>query len=316
MNRRTLLTAAYCGIAARKARAEGPGRRLLLADDSKRRVAILASDGKVEWERRIRSLHDLHLLPGGTVLMTDSFQRVVEVDPKSGREVWSYDAATSNGNAGRRVEVHAIQRLPDGTTMIAESGPGRVIDVRPDGSIAREFKLRVGRPDPHRDTRLARRLRNGNTLVAHEGDGVVREYSPDGAVAWEYEVPLFGEPPRPGHGPESYGNQLFSALRLPNGNTLLGTGNGHRLLEVTPDRRIAWKVEQRELPGIVLAWVTTLQVMPSGNFVFGNCHAGPEQPQIVEITREKQVVWTYRNFDLFGNSLTNSQVLDVPGTLR
>jgi hypothetical protein len=33
---------------------------------------------------------------------------------------------------------------------------------------------------------------------------------------------------------------------------------------------------------------------------------------LIEITREKNVVWTYRDFELFGNALSNSQVLPEP----
>jgi hypothetical protein len=68
-------------------------------------------------------------------------------------------------------------------------------------------------------------------------------------VVWEYEVPLFGKELQGGHGPEAFGNSVFSAIRLANGNTLIGTGNGHSVLEVTPKKEIVWKVAQREAPG-------------------------------------------------------------------
>ena len=51
-----------------------------------------------------------------------------------------------------------------------------------------------------------------------------------------------------------------------------------------------------------LAWLTTLQVLPSGNIVVGNCHAGPANPQLIEITPDKKVVWTWKDFTNFGNS--------------
>ncbi|MBL6910184.1 MAG: hypothetical protein ISR34_07170 [Pirellulales bacterium] len=37
--------------------------------------------------------------------------------------------------------------------------------------------------------------------------------------------------------------------------------------------------------------------------MFVNCHAGPKNPQIIEVTPDKEVIWTYRDFDLFGNAL-------------
>jgi hypothetical protein len=235
------------------------------------------------------------------------------LDPKTDKIVWEYDAATRNGNAGKKVEVHAFQRLDDGSTMIAESGPGRIIEVDAKGQLVRQIALKVARPNPHTDTRLVRKLGTGNYLVAQESDGAVREYDQTGKIVWDFAVPLFGEKPRPGHGPEAFGNSAFAALRLPNGNTLIATGNGHSVLEVTPAREIVWHLKQNELPNIVLAWVTTLQVLPNGHIVLGNCHAGKDQPQVIEITRDKQVVWSFRDFKNFGNSTPVSQVLDVKG---
>ncbi len=283
--------------------------RLLVADYSTHRIAMVAADGKIEWEHKIGDLHDLHLLPNGNVLFQTSWTRLLEVDPRTDKVVWQYDAAASNGNAGKRVEVHAFQRLPDGVTMIAESGPGRIIEVDRAGKLLRQIKLIILRPNPHTDTRLARKLADDHYLVCHEGDGCVREYNAEGAVVWEYEVPLFGQKPRPGPGPEGFGNSCFAALRLADGNTLISTGNGHSVLEVTRAKEIRWSLKQDDLPGVKLGWVTTLQVLPGGNIVVGNCHAGKDNPQIIEVTRDRKVVWSFRDFTHFGNATANSQVV-------
>jgi hypothetical protein len=103
---------------------------------------------------------------------------------------------------------------------------------------------------------------------------------------------------------------------LPSGNTLVSTGNGHRVLEVTPEKKIVWQIQQRELPGIMLAWVTTLEVLPNGHYVIGNCHAGPGQPLVIELDpKTKRVVWTLDQYDTFGNAVSNSQVLDAAGPM-
>jgi len=246
-------------------------------------------------------------------MVQQGMQAIAEIDPETKQVVWSYNAQESNGNAGKKMEVHAFQPLEDGNVMIAESGIGRIIEIDRDGTLLKEIKLKVNNPHPHMDTRLVRKLENGHYLVCHEGDGFVREYDGEGAVVWEYEVPLFGKEPAGGHGPEAWGNKTFCALRLSNGNTLLSTGNGHGVLEVTPAKEIVWQLTQKELPGIIFAWVTTLEVLPNGNLVIGNCHAGPGQPILIEIEREsKKVVWTLERFDDFGNNVSNSVLLDVP----
>ena len=191
--------------------------------------------------------------------------------------------------------------------MIAETGNKRIIEVDADGKIVHETPLTVNKPHPHRDTRLARKLDNGHYLVAHEGDGVVREYEPSGKVVWSYALDLAGRPRTGGH--EGHGTEVFSALRLANGNTLIGAGNGNRVIEVNPEGKTVWSLEHNELPGITLAWVTTVKALPNGNIIVGNCHAGPNNPQLIEVTRDKKVVWTFKNHEVFGNDLASTLVL-------
>jgi hypothetical protein len=298
---------------SQKAAAAEPTRKFIAADSSKNRIAIIDENGKTEWEHKIGGLHDLHVLPNGNVLLQTSWTEVAEINPVNNEVVWRYDAVKRPENEGKRLEIHAFQRLANGSTMVAESGPGNVNEIDNDLKVVHTMKLKVRQPDAHRDTRLVRRLNNGNTLVCHEGDGLVREYDPGGKTVWEYAVPLFDRKPAGGHGVEAFGNQAFSAIRLPNGNTLIGTGNGHSVLEVTPAEQIIWSLHQNDLPGIQLAWVTSLQVLPSGNILINNCHAGPNNPQLIEVNREKKVVWSFKDFDRFGDSLTNSQILAVDG---
>ena len=290
--------------------------RILLQGNNK--LAIVEPDGEISWEMPWGGIHDLHVLKNGHVMVQQQNRKVVEIDPETRKVVWTYDSTQQNGNAGKKVEVHAFQPLKNGRVMIAESGVGRIIEVDREGTIHKEIKLQVKHPHPHRDTRLVRKLKSGNYLACHEGDGAVREYDGrTGEVVWDYDVPLFGKQPRGGHGPEAFGNQVFAAVRLANGNTLIATGNGHSVLEVTPEKEIAWQIHQNDLPGITLAWVTTLEVLPNGNYVIGNCHAGPENPLVIALNpKKKKVVWTLDRFETFGNSVPNSQLLDIPGTVR
>ncbi len=283
-----------------------------LITQGNQRLAIVGRDGQVEWEMPWGGIHDVHVLKNGHVMVQQGAAKVVELDPATRQIVWTYDAAAARANQGRKVEVHAFQPLDDDRILIAESGPARLIEINRQGEVLHEVRLRVDHPHPHTDTRLVRKLAQGTYLVCHEADGCVREYQADGTVIWEYEVPMFGRQPQPGHGPESFGNKVFAALRLPSGNTLVATGNGHSILEVTPDQQIVWQVQQRDLPGITLAWVTTLEVLANGNYVIGNCHAGPGQPLLIELEpKTKRVVWTFDQYEAFGNSVSNSQILDA-----
>lgn len=308
----SILIAIACFLIANHAAAQHS-----LVTQGNGKLAILNKLGDVEWEMKWGGIHDIHMLESGNILTRKGRNQVVEIDRKTKKIVWSYDSGNQNGNTGKSVEVHAFQPLDNGNTMIAESGVARIIEVDRDGKLLKEVKLTVDNPHPHMDTRLARKIANGNYLVCHEGDGKLREYDGTGKVLWEYEVPMFGKQAKNGHGSESWGNKLFGAVRLTNGNTLIATGNGHSVIEVTPDKKVAWHLKQNELPGITLAWVTTLEVLPNGNYVIGNCHAGPNQPLLVEIDpKTKQVVWQFDQFERFGNSVSNSQILDVQNSIR
>lgn len=309
-----LLLSLLALTATLSARAADPPKHRVLAQD-KGHVAIVGADGKVEWEVECKyNSHDIHLLPNGNLLLHTAAATVTEMTPKK-EVVWKYEAKPTSANKGR-VEVHAFQRLADGNTMVAESGNKRIVEVDKDGKIVKEVPLRVNKPDPHRDTRLVRKLDTGNYLVCHEGDGCVREYDPTGKVVWEYKLDLGDRPRSPGHGPEGHGTEVFGAVRLKNGNTVIAGGNNNRVIEVDKDGKTVWSIDQKELPGITLAWVTTLHVLPDGNLIVGNTHAGPENPQLFEVTRDKKVVWSFKNFEVFGNNCAAHHVLDIKDVIR
>jgi hypothetical protein len=288
----------------------GPQRRVLCADDSKKILAIVDAKGDVEWSHTVGPIHGAQVLSNGNLLFQVSWTRLVEVSMDDKKQVvWEYDAK-KHAPAGKGVEIHAFQRLENGDTMIAESGTCRILEVTPKGEIRKEFPMKVNHPSTHSDTRQVVKLANGHYLAAHERDGTVREYDANGAVVWEYEVPLFDRKPAPGHGVAAYGNAVFGIQRLPNGNTLIGCGNGHRVLEVSPAKEIVWKLEASELPGIELAWICGVKRLPNGNTRFINCHAGPQNPQIIEVDAQKKIVWTMKDFVHFGNSMPVGLVIE------
>ena len=124
---------------------------------------------------------------------------------------------------------------------------------------------------------------------------MVTEYDQNGKVVWEFKV----------------GSRVYGAIRLRNGNTLIGSGSGKSILEVSPDKKVVWKIEgQVPGTGIELGWMTVVQELSNGNYVIGNCHAGDKNPQIFEITKDKKVVWQFDEWNLVGNGLACWQVLE------
>ncbi len=286
------------------------GYRLIGQDRGK--VAILDQKGRVEWETPSDfTAHDIQVLKNGHILYPTGPNSLAEITPQK-KTVWSWTSVPAAPSTGA-VEIHGFQRLDNGRTMFAETGNRRIVEVDRAGKIVVQIPLTVDHPNSHRDVRMVRKLKTGGYLVCHEGDGVVREYDPKGTVVWKYALDLDGRPEAGGH--DGHGTNVFGAIRLDNGNTLIAAGNGNRVLEVTPKGETVWKVDYNELPGIRLYWVTSLEMLPNGHLLIGNTHAGPDNPQLIEVTHDaaKQVVWTLKNWEVFGNDLCATQLLDVKG---
>ena len=274
--------------------------RLILVSASygKNILAITNSKGDVLWshktagpQRGHAGHHDVHLLENGNILYHDSWTKLTELTLGK-KVVWSYDSGKMNGNTGKGVDVHAFARLKNGNTSIVESGIGRIIEVDQNGGIAHQFLMKK---DGRQNTRWTRLTRSGNYLVTSENPGVVTEYNRNGDIVWDYLVKT----------------RCYGAIRLKNGNTLIATGSGKSVIEVTADKKVVWEIKGK-VPGtnIELGWMTALQELKNGNFIVGNCHAGENNPQIFEINRKKKVLWEFNEWDLVGNGLAVWQILE------
>ena len=261
-------------------------------------LAICNKDGDPIWQfktegpkRGHTGHHDVHLLSNGNILFHDTWTSVKEITLDK-KIVWEYDCAKSNGNEGKRVDVHAFARLKNGNTVIVESGVGRVIEVDSKGKLIHQFPLKKGGTQ---STRWVRQTPQNTWLVCSENPGVVTEYDNDGNIVWDYLIKT----------------RVYGAIRLKNGNTLIASGSGNSIVEVNPEKEVVWEVKG-QVPGtdIQLKWMTCLQEESNGNYIVGNCHAGPDNPQIFEINKDKKIVWQFNEYELVGNGLACWQVLN------
>ncbi len=270
----------------------GTGHPFACGDYSKGKAFIVDRAGKVQWEYPAKHCNDVWVLRNGNVLFVTG-HGVKEVT-RDKKVVFSYESKS---------DIYACQRLPDGNTFIAECTAGRLLEVAPDGTIAKELRLLPDGVKGHRAfMRNARKLPNGNYLVAHYGPQIVKEYGPTGKVVWQ--IPAPGGP--------------HSVVRLPNGNTLIAVGDrkgGRRVTEVDKTGKTVWEVKGDELRGVSLKFMTGLQRLPNGNTVMSNWvgHGKFGQaPHIIEITRDKKVVWTFNDHRTM-RAVGSVYVMDVPG---
>jgi hypothetical protein len=270
----------------------GTGHHFAAADYSGGKVFIVAADGTVEWEYKTGTCNDVWMLPNGNMLFNTG-TGVLEVT-RENKVVFSYESKS---------EVYACQRLANGDTFVGECNSGRLLEVDPSGKIVHEVKLLPeGTDGGHLYMRNALKLSNGNYLVAHYGEEIVREYDANGKVV--SEIPAPGGP--------------HSAIRLPDGNTLIACGDLKKsamVFEVNREGKTVWKVAQDELPGISLKFMAGLHRLPNGNTVMSNWVGHGEfgkAPHLIEITPNKEVVWTFQDHATM-KTIASVQILDIPG---
>ena len=276
----------------------------------KGKVALLDNDGKILWETKNGFVaHDMQVLDNGNVLFQRGGATVVEVN-KDGKTVWEHGVETRQAIQGSR-RSPCVSTPRQGVTMIAETGNKRIIEIDKDGKDVFTMPLMVDK------RRLAPRHAPGPQVGERPLSRLPwpRQRGPQVRPNRQGGVELQSRSRRPGTtaATKVTARKSTALLRLPNGNTLLGAGNNNRVLEVDKDGKIVWEIKHDELPGIKLFWVTSLQVLPNGNVIICNTHAGKDNPQLIEVNRDKKVVWTFNKFDMTGNDLCTIQLMDVKG---
>jgi hypothetical protein len=142
-----------------------------------------------------------------------------------------------------------------GTLLVAHLNLGKVREYDQDWKLLWE----IDAPSAW----AAVRLQNGNTLISGNQHRYLREVSPDKKVVWELtqadvDFPLF---------------TLQEATRLPNGNTIVNNWVPNALkkdrwagtvqvFEVTPDKKVVWKLSSWDQPNLGPASATHILGLP------------------------------------------------------
>jgi hypothetical protein len=259
--------------------------------DAAHRLIEFSPEGKLTWEHPFPSIAVcFRIRDNGQVVFADGGNPtgVQEVN-RDHKVVFDYRAKCE--------QVLACDILTSGNLLVAEQGPCQAVEVNSKGEIVSTVKLSTTEKAAHRQLRCLHQLQNGNLLACHEAEAVVREYSRDGKTVWEYPNV----------------SNVFEALRLANGNTLIGCGTDKRIIEVTPEKKIVWELTAADAPELNLSWITGLQVLKNGNLVVANFLRGQEGKGVhaFEITRDKQkqIVWKFADHKLV-KAITMIRVLD------
>jgi arylsulfatase A-like enzyme len=248
--------------------------------------------GKVTW-RYPHASRDGWVLANGNILLalnkspTYPGSGVVEVT-RDGKVLVEYK--------GTQTEINTVQPLDNGNILTSEAGDRpRLVELNRKGEVVTEVPIKAQTADHHLQTRMSRKLPNGHYLVPELLDRVVREYTPEGAVVWEVKTP----------------NMPFTAIRLDDGHTLIGCTLGNLVIEVDAAGRNVWSLTNDDLSGKPINDACGVQRLPNGNTVVTSHHAQGNDVKLTEVSRDKTVIWTYRDPETPG--IHHFQILDTNG---
>ena len=251
---------------------------------------------EIVWEYEGNS-KDMLKLPNGNYLITYK-TKVVEVTPAK-EIVWTYKSKVNP-------EFMSAQRLQNGQTLVTELGARpRLVEVDAEGKITSEILIQPETNNVHMQSRMARKLENGKYLVPHRIMPFVKEYNKRGKVVRIFRVDI------PELGGTEAKNGSFAAIRLKDGSTVVTCASGNRMVVFNKKGKVVWHLSTEEVDGH-LQDVCGLQVLKNGNFLV-SCYGNQAKDglKMMEITRDKKVVWTYQNPEV--TYVHNVQVLSTNG---
>jgi len=267
-------------------------------------IAIVGEDGETEWQLDLPA-SDGWMLESGNILAAiypcKQFPKggVGEIDRSTKKFVWEYH--------GQQKQISTVQQIGDDKFLVAELGATpRAIVINRKGDLLSEMAFACQKGNAHMQTRMLRLLPNGNYIAPHLLDFAVKEYDPStGKVVKTFPTDDRGREKR---------DWPFTAIRLSNGNTVIGCTNGNRVIEVDSDGEIVWSVDNSDLGEDLIDDACGVQRLPNGNTVITSYHAKGGSVKLTEVDRDKNIVWRFNGlkagFHHFQVLTTNGQSLD------
>ncbi|MDX1564181.1 MAG: PQQ-binding-like beta-propeller repeat protein [Phycisphaeraceae bacterium] len=250
-------------------------------------TGIVGEDGQVVWDAKKRGGRDGFVLPSGNILICWS-DVVKEFDAKTKKVVFEFKRRQGVKELG------TVERLKNGRTLVTELGPApKLLEVDSSGKVTVEVPLQPETNNAHMQTRMARKLAGGNYLVPHLLAFAVKEYTPEGKVVRTHQTDLEEL------GGRKAENWPFTAIRLPNGNSLYALTHGNKIVEMDPSGKVVWKASNKDFPGIknLFADPCGAQRLPNGNTVIASYGArGKNRIKMFEITRDKKLIWSQKKY--------------------
>jgi len=264
---------------------------------------FLVRDGKVTWTYNTGKgpeFDDVWMLSNGNILF--SRMKYVALITPGKKVLWKMDFKVPQG--ADHTEVHTCQPIGLDKVMFVVNGlPAKLYVVNyKTGKVEVEHELTFNHPPDergiHGQFRRARVTAQGTYLVSYLSEGRVVEYDKNFKEIWSYNTP-----------------KPWAAIRLKNGNTLITDEQDWLTREVNTNKETVWEFNcKTDLPAEYqfTSAPQSCTRLANGNTIFTSRGQNGKGPQMIEVTKDKKVVWVLHDWKTVGDG-TAVQILDDPG---
>ncbi len=285
MKKSILFSLAVAGLFSFSSCTEKPAKseQLLLAGSGWNKIAMIDKDTKaIQWELPLEKgweCNSLGVTADGNILF--AYSKGAKLITRDKQDVWNIPAPEG-------AEMQTARVLPNGNFLLAWCGhPATILEVDKVGTIISRTEFETGIEVPHAQFRQVVKNPAGNYMVPLFATSEVREIAPSGETV--KSVIVEGTP--------------FSTALLPNGNWLVAGGDGHCVLELNfKTSEVVRVIHQADITGAPLAFVAELLPTATGGMYICNWqgHGADLAPQVVEIDKDNNMVWSIEDTTTFG----------------
>jgi outer membrane protein assembly factor BamB len=166
--------------------------------------------------------------------------RLMVVNTKTGAVEVNHELPYPQSTNSKSIhgQFRRARRTAQGTYLVSYLSQSKVVEF--DKNFNQIWSYAIRSPW------AALRLKNGHTLITDEHDNLTREVNSKGETVWEFNNDDLSEAYRFNQAPQS-------CTRLANGNTIFcsrgGGGKSPQLIEVTPDKKVVWVLQDWQTLG-------------------------------------------------------------------
>ncbi|MDP4205178.1 MAG: PQQ-binding-like beta-propeller repeat protein [Bacteroidota bacterium] len=252
---------------------EGNKTAFLFTEHINNRVGICDENGKIVWEINCAHPQDAWVLPNGKQVLTSSKDDAMIIRIKDKKVLWHYKIESPYENP-------YVQPLRNGHVVIGIEGRNAFLEFNKRGKLIHETKVAINARQVHGTFRFVRRTKEDTYVIPVTAENQFREVNLSGEVIRVFNYK---------------GKDAISALRLANGNTILGVGSTGEIVEVDKNDQVVWRISNKDLPDLSINFIAGMHL--AGDILYvtnyglqGN--SSRELPHYFAINRKtKQVVW-------------------------